>query len=219
MAGRTDIAKVVRRVAQAAGCVLCVLFVAPGCGAYIPARLQHMPLCARPVRSASSPGVGNAAVLSPGCREHRAPTTSVRRPASRAPEGGGGAGDDTKDANLGARGQRAHPAQGPKSIAKSSKTKKTGTDPKMMLLPEYSMFPTPPAQGATAGNLDWNQTVHSGGLALLTLYHEAQRKSPPIRHLGIAELAIFLHLCILTDRRLKESLVSNGRSCRGPLLV
>jgi len=53
--------------------------------------------------------------------------------------------------------------------------KKTGTDPAMMELEQYDMFPKPP--DAAAADVDFEETVHSGGLALLTLYHQAKRES------------------------------------------
>lgn len=86
--------------------------------------------------------------------------------SERAHAGASGGGDS----DLSAREKVAAAIPKPK--------KETGTDPKKMLLPAYSMFPPPPA--GTGEDLEFDETIHSGGLALLKLYHESRR--PVVAH-------------------------------------
>ena len=82
-----------------------------------------------------------------------------------------------------------------KVAASIPKPKATGTDPKMMMLPRHSMFPKPPS--GTTDDLDFDETVHSGGLALLKLYHEAKRES--LRNLGCEKCYAHQTCCLPTE--------------------
>ena len=53
----------------------------------------------------------------------------------------------------------------------SPSKKSVGTDPSKLYLEPYTMFPAP--EGPST--LDWNETSHSGGDALLELYHGSPR--------------------------------------------
>jgi len=54
----------------------------------------------------------------------------------------------------------------------TSPTKKSvGTDPSKLMLDPYTMFPA----AENPVTLDWNETSHSGGDALLQLYHGSSR--------------------------------------------
>lgn len=123
-----------------------------------------------PIRSSSSPSLGTS--QQPRYRGFSDVWTRSLCATTAAPgdAGKGGKGDGTGDVgkSLAAR---------EKVAGAIPKAKSSGTDPHMMTLPPHSMFPQPPPE---SGDLDFDQAIHSGGLAFLKLYHEAKR--PVIAH-------------------------------------
>ena len=122
-----------------------------------------------------------------GCRL-RVPSTTFRRRhfspclsvAMVGEKDGGNAGTPGSDAQNPALGRGSAGAPDPSLAAREKvasaipppREKSTGTDPTMMDLAPYSMFPRPPDEAW----VNEDETVQSGGLALLKLYHESRRE-------------------------------------------
>lgn len=117
-----------------------------------------------PRRSSSSPSLGTQ----PRCRGVFLGVGSMRLLAKEEALGDAGEGGQSA-----AGGLNTSLAVHDKVAGAIPKAKSSGTDPNMMTLPPFSMFPQPPP---ASGDVDFNEAIHSGGLALLKLYHEAKRE-------------------------------------------
>ena len=122
-----------------------------------------------------------------GCRL-RVPSTTFRRRhfspclsvAMVGEKDGGNAGTPGSDAQNPSLGRGSAGAPDPSLAAREKvasaipppREKSTGTDPTMMDLAPYSMIPRPPDEA----RVNEDETVQSGGLALLKLYHESRRE-------------------------------------------
>lgn len=114
-----------------------------------------------------------------GCRL-RVPSTTFRRRqlspclsvAMVGEKDGGNSGTPDARGSAGAPDPSLAAREKVASAIPPPREKSTGTDPTMMDLAPYSMFPRPPDEAW----VNEDETVQSGGLALLKLYHESRRE-------------------------------------------